>query len=266
MNKILFLPTDYQTPKNSNFYMKFQEGENRFRILSQPIIGWEDWQNNKPVRFQLDQKPARSFDEKKPVKHFWSMIVWNYLLEEIQVLHITQATIRKSLESLCKDPDWGAPYFYDLKVTKTGEGIDTEYALTPLPHKPLHPSVQDAFNEKRCNLDALFTSEDPFSKENRSFTPGIFTQETLTPTPQFQPKITMDQAYQLEMILGDCEKSYKEWVYAYLKKQYNTDNLSDLPVDMYDRVKAAAVKNMQEFYIKQRDNAFPEPQLVGEIQ
>src|SRR5215510_11210672 len=99
MNKILFLPQDYQAPKTSNFYMKLQEGENKFRILTQPILGWEDWLDKKPVRYTFDNKPTKSFDPKKPVKHFWSMVVWNYNEEQIQILHITQATIRSSIEA-----------------------------------------------------------------------------------------------------------------------------------------------------------------------
>src|ERR1017187_557874 len=154
MSKILFLPTGYEAPRTSNFYMKFQEGENKFRVLSQPIIGWEDWQDKKPIRYRLQDKPARPIDAKKPIKHFWSMIVWNYQEEEIQILHLTQATIRKSLESLCSDSDWGAPYFYDLKVIKSGEGMETEYVLNPLPHKKLNNIVEDRFKERKCNLDA----------------------------------------------------------------------------------------------------------------
>ena len=86
-----FLPQDYTSPKSFNNYMKLQEGENKIRILSRPIIGWEDWLNNKPIRFRMSEKPAKPVDAKKPIKHFWAFVVWNYAEEQIQILHLTQA-------------------------------------------------------------------------------------------------------------------------------------------------------------------------------
>lgn len=240
MNKILFLPSGYEAPKSSNFYMKFQEGENKFRILSRPIIGWEDWQDKKPIRFQMHEKPLKPIDIKKPIKHFWSMIVWNYNEQEIQILHLTQSTIRKSLESLCADSDWGAPYFYDLKVIKSGEGIETEYVLNPLPHKKLDPAIIERFNERRCNLDALFYNEDPFAKEQMSYTEGVFSEkEQETPC-------------QLSMVLEECESPYREWFNQRLINHYKVNKASDLPPEIYNRALAAAKKNMNEYHDKQR--------------
>jgi hypothetical protein len=237
--------------------MKFQEGENKFRILSQPVLGWEDWQDKKPIRFRFDQKPARSIDPKKPVKHFWAMIVWNYAAEEIQILQITQASIRKSLHALCVDADWGEPYFYDLKIMKTGEGLETEYVLNPLPHKQLSPHISVMFDERKCNLEALFDNEDPFSKENTHFTPGIFSKNDIQ-------TITMEQAYDLEMILAECDQKYRAWVYAHIMKQYHTENLTDLPADIFHRVKEAAIKNREANHAKQREcnNNSPEFELL----
>lgn len=257
MNKVLFLPTDYQAPKTSNHYMKFVEGENKFRILSAPVLGWEDWNDKKPVRYRLDQKPAKSIDPKKPVKHFWAMIIWNYTAEEIQVLHVTQASIRKAIEALCSDADWGAPYFYDIKVVKSGENLETEYTVNPLPHKPLPPHIKDLFNERRCNLDALFTNDDPFDKTHTSFSAGIFDSQdaTLTSTGRINC-MSMEQAYDLEMILGDCDPKYRKWVFDYVKKQYNTESLSDLSADLYPKMREAALKNMEATYAAQNTPEF----------
>lgn len=70
MNQIAFLPIGYEAPKSSNFYMKLQDGENKIRILTQPILGWEDWIENKPFRYRMENKPKKSFDPKKPLRHF----------------------------------------------------------------------------------------------------------------------------------------------------------------------------------------------------
>lgn len=171
-----FLPQDYEAPSSSGNYMKLQPGENKIRILSPPVLGWEDWTlEKKPVRFPYNQKPAKPIDPERPVKHFWAMIVWNYREERVQILHVTQASIRSAIQSLCENEDWGAPYFYDIKITKNGEKKDTEYNVAPSPHKPVSEVIKKAFYAKPCDLDALFTNKDPFAPDHtKGFTPGVF--------------------------------------------------------------------------------------------
>jgi hypothetical protein len=46
-----FLPTNYEVPVSDGNYMKLKIGENRFRVLSSAIVGYEYWtKDNKPVR------------------------------------------------------------------------------------------------------------------------------------------------------------------------------------------------------------------------
>ncbi len=89
-----FLPENYESPKQSGQYMKLADGDNRIRILTRPVMGWEDWQDKSPVRFAFDNKPLKSIDPKKPIRHFWAFVVYNYNEQKIQILNITQATIR----------------------------------------------------------------------------------------------------------------------------------------------------------------------------
>ncbi len=158
-----FLPENYESPKQSGQYMKLADGDNRIRILTRPVMGWEDWQDKSPVRFAFDNKPLKSIDPKKPIRHFWAFVVYNYNEQKIQILNITQATIRRGIETLCRDTDWGDPYMYDIKIHKSGEGKDTEYSVNPVPHKPIEQFIIDLFNENPCNLDALYVNEDPFA-------------------------------------------------------------------------------------------------------
>lgn len=175
-----FLPDNYKAPSAKDGYMKLQEGENKIRILSKPIIGWEDWDDKKPVRFRMDNKPKAPIDPKKQVRHFWAMIVWNCKEEMIQILQITQASIRERIQCLAQDPDWGAPFGYDLKIVKSGEGMKTEYNVNPSPHKPISQDIIDAFNAQPCYLDALFDNQDPYAEWD-CITPGEFgvTQQPL---------------------------------------------------------------------------------------
>jgi hypothetical protein len=235
-----FLPDDYQAPKSSNNYMKLQDGENKIRILSAPIFGWEDWLEKKPIRFRFENKPCKSQDPKKPVRHFWAFIVWNYQEERIQILQLTQATIRNNIEALCKDEDWGDPYFYDIKIIRKGEGVDTEYMVNPLPHKVLNPIVVEAFKESPCNLEALFDSADPFSDEWDTYTPGIFTKEEVKPS---DGHITASQISELKEIFQACDPAYPSQVLGALKKSnVQIDSLEKIPSNLFDRIKNAALK------------------------
>lgn len=171
-----FLPKDYISPRLNGSYTKLANGVNKIRILSSPIVGWEDWIDQKPVRFRMDAKPKSWHDIEKPGRHFWSMIIWNYQDEVIQVLHLTQGSIRKAIEALSNDSDWGPPFFYDIKITREGEGLKTKYTVNPLPHKDLDSNIKDMFKASPCYLDALYYGQDPFGTWD-TYTEGVFTKE-----------------------------------------------------------------------------------------
>ena len=157
-----FLPQDYEPPKGESRYMKFQSGTNKFRILSKPIIGWEDWENKKPLRFFMKEKPENPIDPSRPIKHFWAMIVWDFTNECIKILEITQVTIMQSIAALANDPEWGTPLQYNIKVLKQGEKLDTKYSVIASPPSELTEDIREAYKNTPINLDALYEGEDPF--------------------------------------------------------------------------------------------------------
>ncbi len=161
-----FLPEGYTTPQDSGKYLKFKDGDTRFRVLSNPIIGWEDWDDNRKVyRFKMNDKPDKSKSAKKEarIKHFWAMKVWNYNEKQIQVLVITQSSIQRVIETLSLDEDWGSPQDYDIVVNRKGEGLDTEYQVTPKPKKDMTDDILEAQKSIRVNLEALYAGADPFN-------------------------------------------------------------------------------------------------------
>lgn len=172
MNDNFFPTEDYKMPTTSN-YMKFEEGENAFRVLSSAIIGYEYFtMENKPVRSkeQFDAIPVdikmvkddagKSVPSK--ISHFWAFAVWNYQAKRVQVLELTQKTIMKPMQAYIKNPKWGSPKEYDFIVNKTGSGFDTEYALTVNPKSPLDEEVKVACKKLQINLEALYEGGDPF--------------------------------------------------------------------------------------------------------
>lgn len=158
-----FLPEGYEAPKGSEGYMKFKDGENRFRILSRPILGWLDWKDKKPLRFRLNAKPEKPVDPKQAIKHFWAFVVWNAAEAKVQILEITQVTIQAAIQSLSKDDDWGNPFEYDIKVKRSGSGLETEYSVNPAPKSKLSDEAKSALERMgKINLDALYEGGDPF--------------------------------------------------------------------------------------------------------
>ena len=61
MNENTFLPETYELPQSAGGYMKLQQGENKLRILSKPIIGWLDWKDKVPHCFSYKAKPEKPF-------------------------------------------------------------------------------------------------------------------------------------------------------------------------------------------------------------
>ena len=160
-----FLPKDYDPPKGESKYMRFEEGTNKFRMLSKPILGWEDWENKKPLRFKMDAKPEKPIDSGKPIKHFWAMIVWDYQTERIEILEITQISIQQVITALSRDPEWGLPFEYDIKVERLGKGMDTKYTILGMPPVPITDEIREAYKNTPINLAALYEGEDPFDTE-----------------------------------------------------------------------------------------------------
>lgn len=240
-----FLPADYKSPNSSNGYMKLQDGENRIRILSKPILGWEDWHDKKPVRYAMHAKPARSYDEKKPMKHFWAFIVFNYAEERIQVLHVTQASIRKAIENFAKDSDWGDPYAYDIKITRSGSGMDTDYTVNPVPHKPVDSYIVSQFKENPCFLEALFVGEDPFSPFHETATPlAIANESKIEPMPHSE-FISLAEVNQLELLISKCDPDVQVNMKKYIETEFSS--LHKVPTDKFASLKNSFQKKAEEY-------------------
>jgi len=155
-----FLPDEYEIPKGPTSYTRFDPGDHKLRILSAPLMGWVYWKDKKPIRSQMNARPEPA---PKDLKHFWAVIVWNYQTMQVEIAEITQKAVQSTLKDLNKNPDWGAPYAYDITIKRVGTTMnDTEYSLLPSPAKPLAQEIIDGFKAKPIQLDLLLTGDDPF--------------------------------------------------------------------------------------------------------
>lgn len=160
-----FFPTeDYKIPSTSN-YFKFAEGKNKFRVLTSAVVGYEYWNTEKkPVRSkemfeEMPEDIQTDKDGKFRINHFWAFLVWNYEAKRAQILLLTQKSIMNAIKAYVDEPDWGDPKGYDIVVTRSGAGFDTEYQVIANPHSPA-PDIA----VPKANLEALFDNEDPFKQ------------------------------------------------------------------------------------------------------
>lgn len=157
-----FLPKGYKAPQGSSSFMKLQEGPNRFRIMSDAVIGWEGWSGGKPFRREgIDQNiTADEVDvdeayDKPKINHFWAFKVWDYADSSPKLLEITQKTIMKAIQGLTEDTDWGDPKEYDLSITKVKDKR-VSYSVKAYPPKPISPDIQDAVDASDLDPMSLF--------------------------------------------------------------------------------------------------------------
>lgn len=170
------LPKGYTEPDTSN-YMKFKQGDNKFRALSDKItVGMEFWKATKDGREPVRRRPDEPISPKElevdkegqliMPKHFWAFVVWNYNSKKVQILEITQATIRRKLNVLMRNEDWGDLAGYDITVTKEGEGFDTTYETVQSPKIEVDPGIARMAKDMKINVDALFEGKNPFKSED----------------------------------------------------------------------------------------------------
>lgn len=159
MNEDNFFPEDYKVPKTSTGFMKFLKGDNLFRFLARPVMGFEYWtEDDKPVRSKnaFDSLPENAKKDKDgnvlKAKHIWIAPVYNYDEGEVAILTITQKGVQEAILGLTHDKDWGNPMHYDIKVNREGDGFDTKYKVNPKPKKDLDPAIAEVWEGNKESI------------------------------------------------------------------------------------------------------------------
>ena len=166
------LPTDYKVQESTwSNYFKITEDAQEFRILASPIIGWEyfrvDGDRSFPVRQKeaFEDVPSDSKDWSKP-KEFRAFPVWNHNLGKVQIMEITQASIKKEILKYVQDEEnWWDPKTYDFSIYRTWKGKETRYTLMALPKSKFESEDDERWaflQADPINLEALFDWGDPF--------------------------------------------------------------------------------------------------------
>lgn len=230
-----------EEPESAGPYLRFAKGVNRVRILSKPIAGIEEWHDKKVLRHDYRDKSDMWSDpnlDKNTFKRFWCFIIWNHTHSAIQIMNVTQKTIRDGIKAIGIMPEWGKPYGYDLEINRSGEDKHTKYTVTAMPHTPVSQEIVDAFHAKPCRLEALFEGEDPFAE-------WTHTTPMETVSSDGPKSITEAQFQEIVTLIGD-DSVYLEKVRDGVKKTYNIESLQDLPYSHYDKVLAQVKLHAKE--------------------
>lgn len=169
MPKNSFVPEGYKVESGTGNFFKLASGDNKFRILTDAVVGKVGWKDNKPFRrtgADASISPKEVDEDAKTgkpkINDFMAFYVFDHNEGKVKVAEFTQASIRKAIVALAENPDWGHPSGYDITITKTGDGFNSKYSITPSPKKPLPKTVQATVDaeEEFFDLEKVLGLED----------------------------------------------------------------------------------------------------------
>lgn len=147
--KSSFVPDGYKVSTSGGDFFKLTTGDNKFRILTDAVIGKEGWKDNKPFRrggvdahIDSDEVDLDEKTKKPKINDFMAFYVLDHADNKVKIASFTQAGIKKSIMSYAAEEDYGHPTGYDLKINKSGDGLLTKYAVTPSVPKVLPAAAQ----------------------------------------------------------------------------------------------------------------------------
>ena len=179
-----FLKPEHQSQlekgiKKGSRFVKLSKikSEKRLRFVGQGITGVQAWtepeegqEYGTPINWEIAPKelPENLQVDKKgepKLTPFLAGVVWDYDLEEFWCIQITQKTINEVIFNNLRDPDYGDPQNYDIKIRVKEEDGFTKYSTSPTPPMPLSKKVQAAWEEEghKINIFALYDNKDPFA-------------------------------------------------------------------------------------------------------
>jgi len=170
------LDPNFEEPIRYGNYARIEEGDNRFRILSEGIFGIEYWTEvtdpetgktkNKPTRRPITEIPSL---ETIDWSYFYAFFVWSYKADKIQILPTAKRGVVKGLKTLINNSKWGDITQYDICITRRktdpSDIKSVEYTVTPEPKVILDPEIAENWENSKFNRHALymlFEGLDPF--------------------------------------------------------------------------------------------------------
>jgi hypothetical protein len=183
--------TEVVANSNSNYFKMpslAKEGDKatiKIRIVQpeKAIAGWEWWTEvdgkRKPNRIEqynskgealMPPKVLFEGEKKDNPKNFFAYIIYNYNTEKFETMQIHQKALKTAILDLAKNKDWGKIDGYNINITKTQTGKETqsvEYTVMPSPHSKLEKELQDELNNLNWDLNQLFVGKHPWDNQEK---------------------------------------------------------------------------------------------------
>lgn len=168
------LPQDYKLPAGNSGYSKIEDGENTFRILSDPLIGrkyrttkWaKEWKQSTSLLVQ-DEKDIPWEDVidgeyGKQCKYTWIMVVRDYKKGGVSILEISTKKVLWQLLKQRKAKWFSDPTTYDITITKTWAKLQTNYDFTVSAPEPVTAEMKQALLENPIDLTKMLSWDNPY--------------------------------------------------------------------------------------------------------
>lgn len=110
-------------------YFKIQEGNNILRIVGKPSkveIHWEDTTDGGKRKIVCPGAGCPICAKGSRPKSRYECKVLDRRDGAVKMMDVGNSVISQ-IQAYAKDPDWGDPTKYDIKIERTGKGIDTRY-------------------------------------------------------------------------------------------------------------------------------------------
>ena len=119
-------------------YLKMKQGMSRIRLAGNPAMVDVHWVKGKDSKKHVVACDAlncpfcQNGSEKKT-----RIVSYAFDRDENNKLKIVDVgpSIAKQIKALAKNEDYGCPENYDIKINRTGKGLETRYTISPSPKK-----------------------------------------------------------------------------------------------------------------------------------
>lgn len=117
---------------SSSKYLKVRQGKNKIRIVSEVGVYGTHWKEGKTTVCIGKDKGCYLCAEKSEVKGRWTCWVIDRTDGKIKQFDMGY-TIIQQIQKLAQSDDYSFETIpsYDMEITKTGEGLETEYTVIP---------------------------------------------------------------------------------------------------------------------------------------